>query len=137
MSAQRIGELLISGGLITKDQFNTTIAKQKELKKSFGLSLVELGFMSEEEFITFLGRQFGLPSINLQHYEIDPTDPAPYGPIECIHPAVWRQADKPLWNYSVFHATQHHRLFRSLQRDVVAVVVQLGRRQLGFGWWRR
>ncbi len=72
MSATRIGELLISSGLITKDQFDTTLAKQKEIKKSFGITIIELGFMSEEEYITFLGRQFGLPSINLQHYEIDP-----------------------------------------------------------------
>jgi len=49
---------------LCKDPVTTALNKR-------GYNLVKLGFTSEEEITNLLSEQFGVPAINLRHFEID------------------------------------------------------------------
>jgi type IV pilus assembly protein PilB len=67
----RLGELLTKASLITQDQLKEALKSQKESGGKLGETLIKLGFVSEEEITECLSQQFGVPSINLAHFEID------------------------------------------------------------------
>ena len=67
----RLGELLTKASLITQDQLKEALRVQKETGSKLGETLIRLGFVSEEDITECLSQQFGVPSINLQHFEID------------------------------------------------------------------
>ncbi len=70
----RLGELLIKANLITQDQLKEALKAQKELGGAkLGEALIKLGFVAEEDITDCLSQQFGVPSINLNHFEIDPS----------------------------------------------------------------
>lgn len=73
MGASRLGEMLVKAGLITQDQLNKALAQQEVAGGRIGANLVKLGFITEDEITSFLSRQYGVPSINLSHFEIDPS----------------------------------------------------------------
>lgn len=62
-------------GLITRDQLNAAIDKQKLLKRQEALGdvLVNLGFISDKDRIRGLGEQWGVPFIDVTDTEIDPS----------------------------------------------------------------
>src|SRR5436853_518314 len=67
----RLGELLTKASLITQDQLKDALKIQKETGGKLGETLIKLGFVSEEDITECLSQQFGVPSINLAHFEID------------------------------------------------------------------
>jgi type IV pilus assembly protein PilB len=67
----RLGELLTKASLITQDQLKEALKMQKETGGKLGETLIKLGFVSEEDITECLSQQFGVPSINLAHFEID------------------------------------------------------------------
>ncbi|MHB0970272.1 MAG: type IV-A pilus assembly ATPase PilB [Thermoanaerobaculia bacterium] len=68
----RLGELLIKAKLITQDQLKEALKAQKESGGGkLGETLIKLGFVSEEDITECLSQQFGVPSINLAHFDID------------------------------------------------------------------
>ncbi len=67
----RLGELLTKANLISQDQLKDALRAQKETGGKLGETLIKLGFVSEEDITECLSQQFGVPSINLQHFEID------------------------------------------------------------------
>src|SRR5213082_3715312 len=67
----RLGELLTKASLITQDQLKEALRVQKETGGKLGETLIKLQFVSEEDITECLSQQFGVPSINLQHFEID------------------------------------------------------------------
>jgi type IV pilus assembly protein PilB len=68
----RLGELLTKASLITQDQLKEALRVQKESGGGkLGETLIKLGFVSEEDITECLSQQFGVPSINLAHFEID------------------------------------------------------------------
>src|ERR1043165_2092652 len=66
----RLGELLTKASLISQDQLKEALRVQKETGGKLGETLIKLGFVSEEDITECLSQQFGVPSINLQHFEI-------------------------------------------------------------------
>ncbi|MEO8216376.1 MAG: type IV-A pilus assembly ATPase PilB [Acidobacteriota bacterium] len=68
----RLGDLLEKAGLITEDQLKESLQAQKETGSKLGETLIQLGYVSEEDITECLSQQFGVPSINLAHFEIDP-----------------------------------------------------------------
>ncbi len=72
MSPVRLGEMLVRANLITPEQLDEAIALQKTADGRIGLILVKLGYISEEEIASFLGRQYGVPSVALGTVKIDP-----------------------------------------------------------------
>jgi type IV pilus assembly protein PilB len=71
MSA-RLGDLLVKEGIINGEQLDRALQDQKKTGGRLGSCLVRLGFVSDEEVTTFLSRQYGVPSINLSFFEVDP-----------------------------------------------------------------
>src|SRR6476646_6518227 len=67
----RLGELLTKASLITQDQLKEALKLQKDQGGKLGETLIRLGFVSEEDITECLSQQFGVPSINLAHFEID------------------------------------------------------------------
>jgi type IV pilus assembly protein PilB len=70
--AGKLGEILLRESLITPDQLKQALEHQKANGGRLGNSLVRLGFMSDEEVMAVLSRQYGIPSINLDYFEVDP-----------------------------------------------------------------
>jgi type IV pilus assembly protein PilB len=72
MTSNRLGELLVRNELISEQQLVDALKDQKEHGGRLGSCLVRLGFVQEEELSAFLSKQYGVPSINLTEFEIDP-----------------------------------------------------------------
>src|SRR5437763_15420441 len=69
----RLGELLTKASLISQDQLKEALKLQKETGGKLGETLIKLGFVAEEDISECLSQEFGVPSINLAHFEIDPS----------------------------------------------------------------
>ncbi len=67
----KLGELLIKAKLITQQQLEKALQEQKQSGGRIGEHLVRLGFVSEEDILDCLSQQYGVPSINLRHFDID------------------------------------------------------------------
>jgi type IV pilus assembly protein PilB len=70
--SQRLGDLLVREKVITEQQLEQSLKVQKQTGGRLGSVLVNLGFLSEEDVTNFLSRQYGVPAINLNYFEIDP-----------------------------------------------------------------
>ncbi len=70
--SSRLGELLVRENLITLDQLRRAQEEQQKTGKRLGYSLTKLGFIAENDLVEFLSKQYGVPSINLSEFEIDP-----------------------------------------------------------------
>jgi type IV pilus assembly protein PilB len=71
-SSERIGEILVREGLITRDQLNLALQDQREAGTRIGYSLVALGFVKEIDLTRTLARQYRMPAVDLTNFEIDP-----------------------------------------------------------------
>jgi type IV pilus assembly protein PilB len=71
--AVRIGELLLKEKLITPEQLQQALNQQKANGGKLGYNLVKMGFVKDEQITTLLSKQYGVPSINLAQFKIDPT----------------------------------------------------------------
>lgn len=67
----RLGDLLTSSGLITEEQLQKALTSQKKSGERLGKTLINLGFISEENVLQVLERQLGMKRINLAQYPID------------------------------------------------------------------
>jgi type IV pilus assembly protein PilB len=69
----KLGEILLKENLITPDQLKQALDHQKANGGRLGNSLVKLGFLNDDEVTAVLSRQYGVPSINLAYFEVDPS----------------------------------------------------------------
>ena len=69
--AERLGELLVKAGQITKEQLREALTKQKEEGGRLGSNLVKMGLIQEPELVEFLSKHFKVSAINLSRVEID------------------------------------------------------------------
>jgi type IV pilus assembly protein PilB len=67
---KRLGDLLVSAGLITQDQLHEALHTKKEDQK-LGDALLEKGFISEQQLLEVLEIQLGIQQISLYRYPID------------------------------------------------------------------
>src|SRR5215471_8344021 len=70
--AVRVGELLLKEKRITPEQLQQALAGQKANGGKLGYNLVKMGFVKDEEITALLSKQYGIPSINLAQFQIDP-----------------------------------------------------------------
>jgi type IV pilus assembly protein PilB len=68
----KLGELLLKENMITPQQLQEALAYQKRSGGKLGKAFVSLGYVRDEEITSLLSRQYGVPSINLEHFEVDP-----------------------------------------------------------------
>ena len=71
-SSERIGDLLVREGLITKDQLDKALQEQRQNGTRVGYNLVKLGFVQEIELTKTLARQYKMPAVDLSKFEVDP-----------------------------------------------------------------
>jgi len=71
MSA-KLGESLLKDNLITPQQLKEALDYQRINGGRLASTLVKLGMLSDEEVTAVLSRQYGVPSVNLELFEIDP-----------------------------------------------------------------
>jgi type IV pilus assembly protein PilB len=71
MSSQ-IGELLIKENCISSEQLEIALKHQRQHGGRLGSILITLGFVQDDDITAILSRQYGVPSINLAYFEIDP-----------------------------------------------------------------
>jgi type IV pilus assembly protein PilB len=69
----RLGEILVKEALITQDQLHKALEFQRSNGGKLGSCLTKMGFITDDDITGVLSRQYGVPSINLKYYEIDPT----------------------------------------------------------------
>ncbi|RMG19103.1 MAG: type IV-A pilus assembly ATPase PilB [Deltaproteobacteria bacterium] len=70
--AGRLGELLVRENLISLQQLQQAQEQQKREGGRLGYHLTKLGAIEESELTSFLSKQYGVPSINLNDFDIDP-----------------------------------------------------------------
>ncbi len=70
--AVRIGELLLKEKRITAVQLQEALTYQKQNGGKLGANLVKMGYVKDEEITALLSKQYGVPSIALNQFEIDP-----------------------------------------------------------------
>ena len=68
----RLGEILVKESLISQDQLQKALEYQRANGGKLGSCLTKMGFITDDDITGVLSRQYGVPSINLKYYEIDP-----------------------------------------------------------------
>lgn len=71
--AAKLGQILINSNIISEEQLKQALNLQKKEGGRLGTNLIKLGFITEEKLVTFLSKQYGVPSINLSDHKIDPS----------------------------------------------------------------
>ena len=70
--SERIGDLLLKEGMISKEQLDKALAEQRQNGTRVGYNLVKLGFIPEIELTKTLARQYKMPAVDLSKFEADP-----------------------------------------------------------------
>jgi type IV pilus assembly protein PilB len=68
----RLGEILLREGLVTREQLGQALTEQKNTKHRLGYILVKLGLVQELEITKVLARQYRMPAVDLTRFEVDP-----------------------------------------------------------------
>ena len=71
-AGERIGDLLMREGLITREQLDRALQEQRQNGTRVGYNLVKLGFIQETELTKMLARQYRMPAVDLSKFEVDP-----------------------------------------------------------------
>ena len=66
-----LGELLVRESMISVEQLQEAQSETRRSGVRLGASLVKLGMLEEGKLLEFLSRQYHVPSINLDDFEID------------------------------------------------------------------
>lgn len=67
---QRLGDLLVDAGLLTEEQLQIALVRQKEIQQKLGYTLIDMGFTTEEQIAQALHRQLNLEMIKLSEIRI-------------------------------------------------------------------
>jgi type IV pilus assembly protein PilB len=70
-SNDRLGDILIREGLITREQLLAALSEQKSTGHRLGFVLVKLGLVQELEVTKVLARQYRMPAVDLSRFEVD------------------------------------------------------------------
>ena len=68
----KIGEILVRTGLIQEAQLRSALGEQARWGGRLGVTLVKLGFLTEEDLVRALGSHFGIPVVRLHGKRIAP-----------------------------------------------------------------
>ena len=69
---ERLGDLLVREGLITREQLQGALTEQRNTGMRLGYTLVKLGIIEETEITKMLARQYRMPAVDLARFEVDP-----------------------------------------------------------------
>lgn len=66
----RLGDLLVQENIISEQQLQQALSEQRTNGRKLGVTLVDLGFLSEHELLEFLAKQLSIPFIDLAERKI-------------------------------------------------------------------
>ncbi len=69
--ADKLGQLLVNGKIITEAQLNKALDLQKKEGGRVGSNLIKLGYLTEGSLVDFLSKQYGVPSVNLTTQDVE------------------------------------------------------------------
>ena len=69
---ERIGELLVQKDLLTPDQLRRAKDEAGATGTRLGFQITKLGYIEENTLAEFMSMEYGVPSINLDEFDIDP-----------------------------------------------------------------
>ena len=72
MISSKIGSILLSENLITKEQLEKALEVQKKEGGRLGSILIKLGYVDEKKIAEFLSKQHNAPYVDLKSVKIDP-----------------------------------------------------------------
>ena len=72
MTTLKLGDILLGNGFIDKPKLEAALADQQAFGGKLGRTLVDLGYITEEQLVIALAEQLGLSTIDLAHDELDP-----------------------------------------------------------------
>jgi type IV pilus assembly protein PilB len=70
--AVRIGELLLKEKRISPEQLQEALNYQRQNGGKLGFNLIKLGYVKDDEITALLSKQYGVPSIALSQFDVDP-----------------------------------------------------------------
>ncbi len=70
---ERIGELLVKQNLLTAEQLKKARDGAKTSGGRLGAEITKLGFLQENELNEFVAKQYGVPDVNLDEFDVDPS----------------------------------------------------------------
>ena len=68
---KQLGDILLEGGLVTREQLSGAVEEQQRLGRSLGRVLVDLGILSEAQLVASLATQIGMQFVDLSDYPVD------------------------------------------------------------------
>ena len=68
---ERIGELLVKENLLSAEQLAKAREEGRAKGERLGAQITSLGYLDESELTEFVAKQYGVPSINLDEFEIE------------------------------------------------------------------
>ena len=68
---KRLGDLLVEENIVTEKQIEQALLAQKKTGRKLGGTLIQLGFLSEKQMLTFLSQQLDVPLVDLNRADID------------------------------------------------------------------
>ncbi|MDN7124270.1 type II/IV secretion system protein [Pseudidiomarina sp. 1APP75-32.1] len=66
----RLGDLLVQENIITESQLKQALDDQRTNGRKLGVTLVDMGFIGEQELLEFLARQLNIPFVELSERKI-------------------------------------------------------------------
>jgi len=72
MGMKPLGQMLIEAGLITEEQLEIALREQKRTGEKLGEVLLRMGFVTREDILKVLSRQWGISYIDLKKAFVDP-----------------------------------------------------------------
>ncbi|MFN2360264.1 MAG: GspE/PulE family protein, partial [Marinobacter sp.] len=67
----RIGDLLVQNDVITEQQLMTALREQKSTGRKLGRTLIDLGYVEEDNLLNILSRQLDVPFVQLRHFQFN------------------------------------------------------------------
>ena len=69
---ERIGELLVKESMLTTEQLRKAREEARSRGGRLGAQITKLGFLEENELSDFVAKQYGVPGVDLEEFEVDP-----------------------------------------------------------------
>ena len=70
VAKKRLGDVLLEQELISEEQLKECVALQRQSGRSLASTLVEKGYLDEEDLVVTLSEQLGIPHIRVANYNI-------------------------------------------------------------------
>ncbi len=68
----KLGEMLVDAGVIDGQQLEAGLREHKKNREFLGITLVKLGFITEEKLLPILSKQLNIPYVKIKNLRLDP-----------------------------------------------------------------